>query len=639
MTKGITFALFFLLASLALLQGQSLIPRQNQEDWGYWNKNTETFAITGFQEALPFVSGLGLVRQGNKWGALGEDAQLLIPIEQDRIQHLTEGIFALQKEGKIHLYGMPAGSLNGPFRDAALLKDRPDILVLADEKGNYGLLRTSGQQILPFAFCGPPTHLGEGLLLPRQEGQKINYGVYSVEGKEIIPPIYYKIELWDGKYYNCRSADGFYYLLDTSGKTLLNRQKSKIQGVMPAFFILGEGEIQQVILRKNGASYTLKEINFWGKILVGYDSMGAQLLLSPEGEVLRLTARQRLLQVYGDKILICQLNVRKDCSRQLLIDIQGKEVIPPLYDEISSWNDKWAVVRPERKEEKYGLIELKKGKSLLPAVYERIYLLDHDYLQVYRDGESQFLGPDLQPARWSYDDLPLEGEYYYAVRLSYLRPYRNNPNLPKELQSSLKKSSNKKIVIPLEINEVKPIRDKYNNSSLPDRMTIWRSYRLPGPPTALMALDGRALTGFEYTSISYHEQGLIHVYGHDSLDGGIKVVHGLVDFEGNIQIPLVYDNITDVGKQYILVEKYGLWGVISHDNQAIIPIQYGHIRYIAPGYFLLKKFEKWGIASLDGSILAKPQYDEIKPLERGFQATLQGKTIFLDSQGKSAEDK
>jgi hypothetical protein len=114
-----------------------------------------------------------------------------------------------------------------------------------------------------------------------------------------------------------------------------------------------------------------------------------------------------------------------------------------------------------------------------------------------------------------------------------------------------------------------------------------------------------------------------------------------MDFEGNIKIPVMYDKIHSVTESHIIVEKYGLQGVINHDNEQILPFRYGRVMYAEPGFFLINRFGKWGIARLDGSIMTEPLYDELKPQktgEGGFEAKLNKKTIYLDSEGKNYEN-
>lgn len=640
---------FILLLCFSFAHTQSLIPKENNKTWGYWDKSKAKYVGEGFQKALPFVSSLGLVKQNGKWGAVNERMKVIIPIEQDRIFYLTGGIFAYEQAGEISLHGMPNKSLSHDLRDAAVLKDSPNILVLADKKGLYGLAETNGKVIFPFAFCAPPKPMGDYLYWPTQKGNQINYGVYSKEGKEIIPAAYYDIEIWLDKYFKCESQDRYSSLFDQKGELLLARRKGKIQWVSDDFFMLKLEEMEEnerneemremkeIVVRRTGESYRVWDPQIRGGMVGGEDENGGYLIISPEGKLVKLAAGQKLVQIESNKIIVCQLDSAEKCVAEMMLDLEGNVLIPMEYENISFWNDRWAIIQPNKRQAKYGLIDLRNGEVVLPPTYQMIELYDHDYVHVYQDGQRQFLDPNLQPAKYSLQDLPLEGEYYYATRQYELTRLR--ANLPKvaQPQRTTKPDVYEKKVVPIRIDNVKIIRDKYNNNPISNLLVIRLPYKLPGPEAALMSIDGKAITGFAYTGISYYEHGLIHIYSKDTIDGWPKTVEGLMDFEGNINIPLVYDKINEVAESHIIVEKYGLRGVISRKNEVVIPIQYGAILYVKTGYFLIQKFGKWGIAKQDGTVITQPLYTEIKALETeegGFEAKLNGKVIYLDGEGR-----
>jgi hypothetical protein len=156
----------------------------------------------------------------------------------------------------------------------------------------------------------------------------------------------------------------------------------------------------------------------------------------------------------------------------------------------------------------------------------------------------------------------------------------------------------------------------------------------PGPRNLLIDLYGKVISPFHYTAISYYEEGLIIVYGKDTIDGVAKSVMGLMNMEGKLQIPVVYDKIEKVGQHDIVVQRYGLYGVISRENEIIIPLKYNYVRPVSD-YYLLMKFGKWGIANRKGKMITAFDYDEIKLIEGevGFQAKKGKEVILLDQKG------
>jgi hypothetical protein len=632
----ITFILSFFTLLLGAAFAQDLIPREVEGKWGYWNKSTDQFAIEGLEKAKPFIRGIGMVRQAGKWGALNEEMEVVIPIENDKIFYLTEGVFAYQKDRKTYLYGMPDAAKY--YRDAAVLKDSKDVLVLADKKGRYGLIRANGEAIFPFQYFSPPEHLKENLLFAKKKREKIQYGLYSQTGDEIIPPAYYHIREWGDKHYKGETVDGLQTLFDRKGNSILKDQEKQISSVSDHFIILQEEEKRTVYVRQNQQQYDLDELNFRGNMVVGWDAEKRYTIISPKGNIATLKAGQQLRQIRGGFLHICDTDSSERCLNESLLDMEGNVIIPPDYAVISWWNERWAIVQPSRREEKYGLVYLETGELLLEPTYKMIELYDHNFLRVYDGEQVQFLDPDLQPAQYGVENLPLEGEYYYSTRLYELERLRVNQGL--NFTGTIDDMSNK-MVVPIKADNVKILRDKYNNDPENQLLVVRLRYNPPHPEAALMDINGKAITGFLYSGISYHEAGLIHVYARDTIDGGVKVIGGLMDFEGNIKIPVMYDKIHSVTESHIIVEKYGLQGVINHDNEQILPFRYGRVMYAEPGFFLINRFGKWGIARLDGSIMTEPLYDELKPQktgEGGFEAKLNKKTIYLDSEGKNYEN-
>ena len=104
--------------------------------------------------------------------------------------------------------------------------------------------------------------------------------------------------------------------------------------------------------------------------------------------------------------------------------------------------------------------------------------------------------------------------------------------------------------------------------------------------------------------------------GIDTIDGVQKSVMGLLDLDGKLQIPLTYDKIESIGPDHVVVQKYGLYGVVSRRNETILPIKYGYVRYDS-GYFLVRRFGKWGVIGREGKEIVPIRYDEIKLLEGG----------------------
>lgn len=128
-------------------------------------------------------------------------------------------------------------------------------------------------------------------------------------------------------------------------------------------------------------------------------------------------------------------------------------------------------------------------------------------------------------------------------------------------------------------------------------------------------LKGILLCDFIYDDISMLEEdynsgkGEITVYSND--------LCGKIDGDGNIILPIIYDEIRSRGR----VKYQGLWGGVRNGEQ-IIPCEYiklgGGDEWWEPNKYEIEnepsqhKNGKWGVIDADGTIRLEFEYDEIK---------------------------
>lgn len=114
---------------------------------------------------------------------------------------------------------------------------------------------------------------------------------------------------------------------------------------------------------------------------------------------------------------------------------------------------------------------------------------------------------------------------------------------------------------------------------------------------------------------------------------------GSVDYEGNVKLPIVYDDILSVGR----VKYQGLWGVVREGKQ-IIPCEYlylcGELSDFGYDGFGPSQYKngKWGVINIyNGEIILEFEFDEIRhyggayyEMRKGekWGAFLEGKLIY-----------
>ena len=86
---------------------------------------------------------------------------------------------------------------------------------------------------------------------------------------------------------------------------------------------------------------------------------------------------------------------------------------------------------------------------------------------------------------------------------------------------------------------------------------------------------------------------------------------GLASKDGQIICKPLYDEIKYYRAQFFKAKIRNKWGVISTNGSSIIPCLYDEISYQENGLFLIQQQNRWGIISQDGEMVIKPAYDSI----------------------------
>lgn len=113
-----------------------------------------------------------------------------------------------------------------------------------------------------------------------------------------------------------------------------------------------------------------------------------------------------------------------------------------------------------------------------------------------------------------------------------------------------------------------------------------------------------------YSELGEEREGLRHVVK--------DKMHGFIDSENNVVIPLEYEETSNVFyKGYTLVKKNGKFGAINHNNKAIVPFKYTGITWAVSGAVLcITSDNKYAVYDNEGNLLIdKLSYAEDKVFE------------------------
>ena len=82
---------------------------------------------------------------------------------------------------------------------------------------------------------------------------------------------------------------------------------------------------------------------------------------------------------------------------------------------------------------------------------------------------------------------------------------------------------------------------------------------------------------------------------------------GIMNENGEIVIPIEYDNVLDYKNGMFTAEKSNKWGIIDTENKIIIPFEYGRIRHFENDLALITN-KGTGYINKESEIVIEPQY-------------------------------
>ena len=103
--------------------------------------------------------------------------------------------------------------------------------------------------------------------------------------------------------------------------------------------------------------------------------------------------------------------------------------------------------------------------------------------------------------------------------------------------------------------------------------------------------------------------------------------YGIIDRQGNIVVPIEYDEITYISNNLAGIKKGDKWGVVNMERNIVLPIEYDEITYISNNLAGIKKGDKWGVVNMEGSFVIPIEYDSI-------QKTKAGKYLKVENNGE-----
>jgi len=416
-------------------------------------------------------------------------------------------------------------------------------------------------------------------------------GVIDKTGKEIIPPLYWSLDRMSNGYWKGRREDnGKYTLFDENGKQI---------GLYDYVgdFKDGLGDVSS--FGKNHDNYKNGFIDETGKLIIPiqYDSIsgfesgltiaykaGKKGAIDKKGKTVIPFQYDSISRIYDGDTASNYLAVIKN-GKAGVIDTKGKTVVPLKYSTadaarftpeglmiygtmrktIVNWSeasdDGSTIVdaKGNRHTADWGAIDLRTGKTIVPAGYDRIRYMRNGLLDVCKSkqcGLVNLTGKFVLPMKYRYiSDFPIETggkgvNFYIAYTNSQLGIF--NPAAP---------------------NSVK-LFDYINLSSI-------------------------------FSFVEDYQEGLVRVIDKNKKMGLISMKGGEIVKAGK------YDEIRGFTEGFAAVKLSGKYGLIDRTGKEIVKPQYSEVGYFHEGLVSVKKNGKFGYIDGTGKEVISPQFDQL----------------------------
>lgn len=281
-----------------------------------------------------------------------------------------------------------------------------------------------------------------------------------------------------------------------------------------------------------------------------------------------------------------------------LINLEGKVITKPIYEQISSINYKEGTLLVKQ-DGKFGAINMK-GKVVIKPEYDSItsdnyfntetkneytgFIVSKVTDEGYRYGYINYNGKVILNTEYNEIDRIIEME---DGKDAYLVAYKNG-------QAGLLK--NNRNIINHEYESI-----KYN--SLNDLFIVQRNSK-----QGVIDKEGKNILNIEYDNI---------LFGGMYIDAQKDGIINVFDLQGNKieNTDIISKMKTDNENYFITVDRNDTYRIVDKDENVIIDNNYSYIEHISGEYFIVAKDGKNGIIDLTGKSLVDLKYSSIYEIQ------------------------
>lgn len=340
--------------------------------WGFIDTTGRLYIPAQYDYVGDFTENVAIARKGNKWGLLGADNRPVLDFQFDDLDYLPQTKEKLLQAsrfqpliGVIDSNGRVVISVNyeriNPFFDG---------MAAVRKNGKWGYVNTEGKEVIPCEYRAV-RDFSEGLAAVQQKGR---WGFINTSGAWVIKAQY--SSAGDFKQGVAWVSNGRYLYINPQGQ-------QAITGIEFTRVNNFEDSLARVVVRGSGAgllrldgSWQMQPKKNWENIFP-FDSMGmAKVRVGKRYELVNRSGEQPSKKNYADirsfkegfAVMRPYIPGGRGNSRFGLIDLRGKVVIPPKYEQLGDVHNGrlWFYDKG-----RYGFLDTK-GNVIAPAEYHKV---------------------------------------------------------------------------------------------------------------------------------------------------------------------------------------------------------------------------------------------------------------------------
>jgi hypothetical protein len=525
-----------------------------------------------------------------------------------------------------------------------------------DGHWNFGMMDLSFQEVLPFKYQLIKALNNKFAIIMEDD----KYGLVNATGQILAPPTYHQIEL-HGNSFKGKMFDT-YEIRNEQNQLLTSLQvkslKTAGKGVMVAAGIRSSqlltptGEViathQNVeILDFSNEWAVFKRDGLFGLV----DNTGRELI-EPIHPFIWITKEfvgvnqsngkwqmlDRHLQVVS-KRPYQQIKpdsngffpVRRQDSWGFINHL-GEEVIPPQYQEVSTFKENRAFAQYLGS---WGVID-NFGQWIIKPRYDKLHLIDQttylfqeghhygmvntDQMELYRTSnklQATATGVIEADGEGNYSLISIQGVPLLSLNYSSIRAFEENPNyygFEDEEGLGIFNIAENKFFRDTVIQEIRTLNEGYIGVRINDQY-------------GLIDLNGKLRIANRYEDVG--------VFNEDMLPVKIRGRWGFVDRLERLKVQPVYDAVDHFINDIAIVSKKGKHGLIDRSGKIILSLEYNKIVKLPQGSFICYQGEEAGLVDIDGHVLLYPSYSSMETLKNGhYKITKNGKLGVISDLGK-----